>query len=85
IPLKIREKNNYYFSAYNEVFINTKSTLYDRNRLYGGVGYNINKGLRLELGYMNQFFKNGNRDQLSIFFIFLLVDNIIYVFNFYCF
>jgi len=67
IPIKIKEKNNYYFSAYNEVFLNTKSTLYDRNRLYGGVGYNINKGLRLELGYMNQFFKNGNRDQVNLF------------------
>ena len=37
IPIKIKEKNNYYLSAYNEIFINTKSTLYDRNRLYGGV------------------------------------------------
>ena len=67
IPIKIKEKSNYYFSAYNEVFINTKSILYDRNRLYGGVGYNVNKGLRLEMGYMNQFFKNGNRDQVNLF------------------
>ena len=67
IPIKIKEKNNYYLSAYNEIFINTKSTLYDRNRLYGGVGYSINKGLRLEIGYMNQFFKNGNRDQVNLF------------------
>ena len=67
VPLKIKEKNNYYFSLYNEIFINTKSSLYDRNRLYGGIGYKFSQGLRFETGYMNQFFKNGSRDQVNLF------------------
>ena len=67
VPLKIKEKNNYYFSLYNEIFINTKSSLFDRNRLYGGIGYKFSQGLRFETGYMNQFFKNGSRDQVNLF------------------
>lgn len=66
VPLSNKEKNNYYVSAYNEIFLNTKSAVFDRNRLYGGIGYHLNKNIKLEAGYMNQFFENGNRDQLNI-------------------
>ncbi len=57
---------NWYLSAYNEVFLNTKSAVFDRNRLYGGIGYKVSKAIKLELGYMNQFFENSGRDQLNI-------------------
>ena len=67
VPISSEEENKYYFSAYNELFLNTKSKLYDRNRLYGGFAYHLNKKVRLELGYMNQFFNEGRRDQLNIF------------------
>jgi hypothetical protein len=40
--------------------------LFDRNRLYGGVGYKLNSLVRFELGYMNQFFGAANRDQLNV-------------------
>ncbi|WP_452601509.1 DUF2490 domain-containing protein [Pontimicrobium sp. MEBiC06410] len=67
-PLGLNEEQDYkvYLSAYNEIFLNTKSSVFDRNRLYGGVGYKLNKSLRFELGYMNQFFENSGRDQLNI-------------------
>lgn len=55
-----------YLSAYNEIFLNTANGAFDRNRLYGGLGYRINKGVRFELGYMNQFFPVGGRDQLNV-------------------
>ena len=55
-----------YLSAYNEVFLNTASSIFDRNRIYGGLGYQFSKTLRLELGYMNQFFENSGRDQINI-------------------
>ncbi len=61
-----QEKNMIYLSAYNEIFLNTTSSVFDRNRLYGGLGYTLNKNTRFELGYMNQFFENGSRDQLNI-------------------
>ena len=64
LPLSSSE-NHYYLSAYNEVFLNTTSAVFDRNRLYGGLGYSFNKNLRIELGYMNQFFENNGRDQIN--------------------
>ena len=68
IPLqnKTEGKNPIYLSAYNEIFLNTKSSIFDRNRLYGGLGYIISKNLKFELGYMNQFFENTGRDQINI-------------------
>lgn len=56
----------FYLSAYNEIFLNTKQNVFDRNRLYGGIGYRLNKKLRFELGYMNQFLSSGNRDQVNM-------------------
>lgn len=61
-----------YLSFSDEAFINSKSNVFDRNRLYGGLGYLINKNLRLELGYMSQMLENSKRGQLQI----LLFNNI---------
>ena len=68
IPLSIKEdqENKFYLSAYNEIFLNTKTSIFDRNRLYGGIGYNLNKNIRVEAGYMNQFFESSGRDQINI-------------------
>lgn len=73
IPLgrKILDENNIdkrkiYLSAYNEIFLNGDSAIFDRNRVYGGLGYKLSKNVRLELGYLNQFFERSGRDQLNI-------------------
>lgn len=68
IPLQCKEDgtNSFYLSAYNEIFLNTKSAVFDRNRIYGGLGYQFSKDLRFELGYMNQIFETSSRDQLNI-------------------
>ena len=66
IPFSQKETNKYYFTGYNEVFLNTETSIFDRNRLYTGLGYKFNNSLRLELGYMNQFFETTSRDQLNI-------------------
>ena len=66
IPMTKKENNNLYFSAYNEIFLNTESEVFDRNRVYGGIGYDLNKNIRLEAGYMNQFFEKSSRDQINI-------------------
>ncbi len=60
------EDNTYYLSFYNEIFINTENVFFDRNRLYGGLGYRLNKGVRFEVAYMNQFLNGGNRDQINL-------------------
>ena len=68
IPLQNKEdsKNPLYISVYNEIFLNTESSVFDRNRVYGGLGYKFSNALRLELGYMNQFFENSGRDQINV-------------------
>lgn len=68
IPLNHPEmvKNTVYLSAYNEIFINLSDNPFDRNRLYGGLGFKFNKNFRMEIGYMNQFMKGPDADQLNI-------------------
>tara|TARA_R110002012_G_scaffold322083_1_gene554895 strand:- start:74431 stop:75051 length:621 start_codon:yes stop_codon:yes gene_type:complete len=61
-----KETNKFYFSAYNEIFLNTESAIFDRNRLYGGLGFKVNKNIKVEAGYMNQFFETNSRDQINI-------------------
>ena len=55
-----------YVSAYNEVFLNTESSVFDRNRVYGGLGYQLNKNVRIEAGYMSQLFETSSRDQFNL-------------------
>ena len=68
IPLKIKETGTspLYLSAYNEIFLNSKSSIFDRNRVYGGLGYNLSENIKIELGYMNQFFETNSRDQINL-------------------
>lgn len=56
----------FYLSVYNEIFINAKQNFFDRNRLYGGLGYKISKNIRTEVGLMNQSTNNVSRNQLNI-------------------
>ena len=63
---KLLVPNTIYLSAYNEIFINAKNQLFDRNRIYGGLGYKVSNNLKLEIGYMNQHFFVGNRDQINL-------------------
>ena len=55
-----------YVSAYNEIFLNAQNANFDRNRLYGGLGYVINKSFRIEGGFMAQTLENTNRNQFQI-------------------
>jgi hypothetical protein len=61
-----------YLSMSDDLFINSKANVFDRNRLYGGFGYVINKSLRVELGFMSQMLENSRRGQMQI----LLFNNI---------
>lgn len=57
-----------YISAYNEIFLHLDSPVLDRNRVYGALGFVINKNMRIEAGYMNQIQENKNRGQVQIGF-----------------
>ena len=60
------EDNTFYLSAYNEIFANTQQNYFDRNRLYGGLGYRFTSKFRTEIGVMNQTNATVSRNQLNI-------------------
>ncbi|QMU66359.1 MAG: DUF2490 domain-containing protein [Flavobacteriaceae bacterium] len=63
IPFK---ESKYYLSAYNEIFLNGDAAVFDRNRIYGGLGYQVQKNWKIEIGYMNQIFESSGRDQINL-------------------
>ena len=66
VPL-LKTNKKYYISAYNEIFINaSQENTFDRNRIYGGLGYQLNSNIKFELGYMNQIFNTSSRDQVNV-------------------
>ena len=66
INKKIITTNTFYLSAYNEIFINAQQPTFDRNRIYGAVGYGINKNLKIEIGFMSQILQTTSTKQLQI-------------------
>ncbi len=68
IPLNHKQmiEKTIYASAYNEIFLNAQNALYDRNRLYGALGYVFNKSFKMEVGIMAQTLENTNRNQLQL-------------------
>lgn len=70
IPITQKEMlpKTLYASVYNEIFLHFNSPVFDRNRVYGALGYVINKNMRIEAGYMNQLQENRNRGQIQIGF-----------------
>lgn len=61
------ENNTFYYSMYNEIFLgNSKNELFDRNRLYAGLGYKQNNHFRYEIGAMSQLVGKNERTQLNL-------------------
>ena len=70
LPLtqKKLNKNTIYTHFFNEVFIKANSPKFDRNRLYGGLGYVITPTKRIEVGLLNQTLDQSSKNQLQIYF-----------------
>lgn len=48
------EKKTFFLAFYNEVFIHFTTTPFDRNRLFGALGYRLTPTVDLQLGYLAQ-------------------------------
>ncbi len=48
------EAGTLFVGLYNEVFINGQKTFFDRNRIYGALGYQLNKSTGFQLGMLYQ-------------------------------
>jgi hypothetical protein len=66
LNIPFEKTNKYYFSAYNELFLNTENAIFDRNRIYLGLGLKVNDNIKIEAGYMSQLFETSSRDQLNV-------------------
>jgi hypothetical protein len=47
-------------------FLNAQKPIFDRNRLYGAIGYVFSKYVKAEVGFMAQTLKSTNRNQFQI-------------------
>jgi hypothetical protein len=74
LPLNKNEmvKDAFYLSLYNEIFLQDQEPVFDRDRLYGALGYVMNDYLRMEAGYMVQLYADSNRGQ----FQFVMFNNL---------
>lgn len=78
IPLNksAMEAKTIYLALYNEVFLNGNRNIgdgrtvevFDRNRLYGALGYIVKKGMKFQLGIMNQTTNSWSKNQLQLSF-----------------
>ena len=76
IPLNkpVIEPNTLYLALYNEVFINGQRKIgngkivsfFDRNRLYGALGYVFRKGLKMQFGMMRQTSNKFGKNQIQL-------------------
>ncbi len=57
IPLNkpVIEKGTFYASVWNEIFLTNRAPFFERNRLFGGFGYEINSNTAVQLGYLYQY------------------------------
>jgi hypothetical protein len=68
------DKNSIYLALYNELFLNGQKDIgnnksvevFDRNRLYGALGYALKDNLKIQLGYMEQTFSDESKGQLQV-------------------
>jgi hypothetical protein len=47
-----------FLGVYDEIFMNTEKTFFDRNRLYGAMGYQVNARMQLQVGVLHQRVNN---------------------------
>ena len=69
LPISKNEESPLFISLYDEIFLNISDTPFDQNRLFAALGYQINKQMNFQLGYLRH--RSGgldlNRLQLAVF------------------
>lgn len=67
IPVNNKEisRKTLFASFYNEVFINLHNVPFDRNRLYGAIGFQFSSSANIQLGYMLQAMGNISKQYLQ--------------------
>ena len=68
VRLPILKKENFpiFLSLYDEIFLNISSNPFDQNRLFSALGFQINKELNIQLGYLRHRLGNLNLNRLQL-------------------
>ncbi len=64
------ETGTMYLGVYDEIFINEKATFFDRNRLYGGIGYQYADNIHFQVGVLRQEVQTASKTFLQFGLIF---------------
>lgn len=72
IPLNkpVMEPKTVFLGIYDELFINATSDFFDRNRLYGAIGYQFNRSTQLQAGLLHQQLSGFGKYYLQLAFIY---------------
>ena len=63
-------KGTVFLGVYDEIFMNTEQVFFDRNRLYGAVGYQIDNKTQVQLGYLRQNVNDFGKSYLQFALVF---------------
>ena len=63
---KIKLNKTLHIAANNELFVNFTDEVFRENRAYLALGFNVDKTIKLQLGYMRQHINNLDLDRLQI-------------------
>ncbi len=64
------EAGTFFLGVYDEIFMNTKQTYFDRNRLYAALGYQINNITQVQVGYLRQQVNAFGKDYVQFAVVF---------------
>ncbi len=64
------EQGTLFLGLYDEIFMNTERTFFDRNRLYGALGYQINSTSQVQVGLLRQRVNNFGKTYLQFALVF---------------
>ena len=69
VPLSKNESSPLFLFIYDEIFLHIDDNPFNQNRLYGALGYTVNKNMNIQAGYLRH--RNGDlnldRLQLAVF------------------
>ena len=55
-----------FINAYDEIFINLQGNVFDQNRLYGALGFNVKPTISVQIGYLKNHFPSAKYDRLQL-------------------
>ena len=69
LPISKNEDSPLFISLYDEIFLNISDNPFDQNRLFAALGYQFNKQMNFQVGYLRHRSENLklNRLQLAVF------------------